>query len=379
MKVDVPTMVRARHAEYDKTASKPLLEAALSYAKRGWLVLPLHTPTRDGCSCLSGDCKSVGKHPRIANGCKGASSSAEQIRSWWTRWPDANIGIATGPRSRLFVLDIDGNEGQASLRALEAQQRLPKTLSVLTGRRGADGKREGYHLYFDWPAGARLRNSVPRGIGKGLDARGDGCYVVAPPSVHASGLHYEWASAESAVADSPSWLVAAYSTSPPISSSPPRVSLFYVGHRNQELFRLGRKWHREGGIERAELERKLLTANIRRCRPPLDEPEVLKIAANAVTLQSLGPDALETAWRLVEAEEHSSGYNQLVALARHLEASNSGCAILLPVERIAKLIGCDRTMVGRYRRKAVAERVIEEVGRYIAQRTATQFRVLPTL
>jgi hypothetical protein len=96
-----------------------------------------------------------------------------------------------------------------------------------------------------------------------------------------------------------------------------------------------------------------------------------------VKLEPLGLDALEIAWRLVEAEEHSSGYDQLVALARHLVTHNPSFIILLPVERIAKLMGCDRTMVGRYRKKAVAERVIEEVERYIPQRTATRFKVLP--
>jgi hypothetical protein len=96
-----------------------MLQAALRYAARGWQVIPLHTPTTDGCSCLQSDC-SVGKHPRIHNGSKGASSNKTQIRHWWTMYPDANIGIVTGPQSGLCVVDVDGEDGQASLMALAA-------------------------------------------------------------------------------------------------------------------------------------------------------------------------------------------------------------------------------------------------------------------
>lgn len=366
----------ARLTGKEEIASNPLIEAALSYARRGWQVFPVHTPSPDGCSCRKSNCYSIGKHPRTQHGYKDATISEQQILEWWTRWPDANIGIATGPRSGFFVLDIDGANGQASLKTLEGIHTLPHTLRVLTGRTDPVGERAGYHLYFSWPIGANLGNSAPRGLGKGLDIRGAGGYVVAPPSLHASGLLYEWADSESAVADPPAWLVAALSETSTIALPVLRTSLFYRGERNTELFRLAAKWHRDG-VTRAELERKLLAANQRRCVLPLDSEEVRKIAANAAKLEPLGPDALEIAWHRVEEEEYPCRYNQLVALARHLDRASPGCPILLPVERIAKLMGCDRTTVGKYRKIAVAENIIEEVGTYIPQKIAKRYRVLP--
>jgi hypothetical protein len=92
--------------------SARLLEAALDYAGRGWRVLPLHTPTTGGCSCQKSDCYSIGKHPRIHNGQIGASLDSSTINNWWARWPNANIGVATGPDSGVVVLDVDGAVGQ---------------------------------------------------------------------------------------------------------------------------------------------------------------------------------------------------------------------------------------------------------------------------
>src|SRR4051794_10601547 len=83
----------------------PLL-AALSYAVVGWPVLALHTPTRDGgCTCRRADCSSPGKHPGTRHGHRDASTDPAQITVWWTRWPNANVGVRTG---ELIVIDLDG-------------------------------------------------------------------------------------------------------------------------------------------------------------------------------------------------------------------------------------------------------------------------------
>ena len=87
-----------------------LLKAALEYAKRGWLVLPLHYPNGEICSCGKKDCDSPGKHPigqLTPHGFKDATSDPSTIKKWWTDWPKANIGIRTGADSDLIVLDID--------------------------------------------------------------------------------------------------------------------------------------------------------------------------------------------------------------------------------------------------------------------------------
>jgi Bifunctional DNA primase/polymerase, N-terminal len=95
------------------------------------------------------------------------------IRGWWVQWPEANVGIVTDPESGLCVLDVDGEDGEQSLQALECREPLPRTLRALTGRKGSDGARKGSHLYFAFPAGAKLSNSAGR-LGKGLDIRGSG-------------------------------------------------------------------------------------------------------------------------------------------------------------------------------------------------------------
>ena len=86
--------------------------AALHYATQfGWRVFPLHSVDANGCSCGSPACTGTkpGKHPRTARGCLDATTDPEQIRQWWTQWPDANVGVATG--GGLVVVDIDPRHG----------------------------------------------------------------------------------------------------------------------------------------------------------------------------------------------------------------------------------------------------------------------------
>ena len=128
-------------------------------------------------------CDHPGKHPCTPNGVKDATNDRTIIKEWWRRWPDANIGIATGRTSGIFVLDVDGNAGKESLTELQAEHgRLPKTVTVQTGK--------GRHRYFRCD-GARVGNSAGR-LGKGIDVRGDGGYVVAAGSVHVSGALYRF-------------------------------------------------------------------------------------------------------------------------------------------------------------------------------------------
>src|SRR5690242_4062686 len=85
--------IAAIHVNDTSAAENPLLAAALACARRGWRVFPLHMPReKDACSCNKPDCHSVGKHPRTPKGVKDATTDAEQIRCWWSMWPDANIG-----------------------------------------------------------------------------------------------------------------------------------------------------------------------------------------------------------------------------------------------------------------------------------------------
>ena len=107
-----------------------LLQAARAFAARGWPVFPCHTPTPGGgCSCRQA-CGRVGKHPRTKHGLKDATTDEATICRWWTMWPQANIGIATGAVSGLVVLDEDSYKGGDSSRfALEqSYSSLPERL-----------------------------------------------------------------------------------------------------------------------------------------------------------------------------------------------------------------------------------------------------------
>ena len=114
----------------DGGASRPrsLLDWALAYASYGFRVFPLHSVRNERCTC-GHDCgKDAAKHPRVAGGFKAATTDAEQIKAWWAKWPDANVGIATGRASRLVVFDVDGTKGLTTLRTLIARHgSLPRT------------------------------------------------------------------------------------------------------------------------------------------------------------------------------------------------------------------------------------------------------------
>lgn len=174
--------------------------SALEYAARGWLVIPLHSPTARDCSCGRAECESPGKHPRAVHGLKDASRDPASVREWWNQWPDANIGIVTGPESGILVLDVDGKQGEQSL--IEFERRgwhVPDTFTAQTGGGGQ-------HIYFLWPESADVRNSQSK-IAPGLDIRGRGGYVVAPPSLHASGARYEINESAIPPVPCPEWLL----------------------------------------------------------------------------------------------------------------------------------------------------------------------------
>lgn len=163
------------------------LDAALAYAKQGRAVFLCHSIRGSRCTCSDPDCESPGKHPRTKSGLKDATMDSAQIQKWWKRWPDANIAIVTGEVSGVYVIDVDGEEGVQSLKELEESSGLlPPTLAVRTPR-------PGLHLYLRHP---NVPVSQAVGIAPHIDVRGDGGYVIAPPSSHVSGNTYLWAGGE---------------------------------------------------------------------------------------------------------------------------------------------------------------------------------------
>ena len=181
-----------------------LKRAALYYARHGWPVVPLYSIKDGSCTCGQAGCGSPGKHPRTRHGLKDASCDDREIDGWWRMWPDANVGIVTGQRAGIVVLDIDprhgGDESLAEL--VREHGELPATVEALTGGGGR-------HLVFKHPGGMVRNRSNLR---PGIDGRGEGGYIVAPPSTHASGGQYRWREGhgphEMTPAEMPAWLLA---------------------------------------------------------------------------------------------------------------------------------------------------------------------------
>jgi replicative DNA helicase len=255
----------------------PRLEAAISYVRRGWAVLPLHTSLAEGCSCRKPDCPSPGKHPRVLHGVKDSSTDEAVIQRWWSMWPEANVGIATGARSGLVVLDIDPrNGGDYELNELEqAFGKLPETIESLTGGGGR-------HIFFEHP-GSPVKNLSGRSaIRPGVEIKGDEGYVVAPPSLHTSGKHYRWEVSsepgEVHIALLPPWLEARIqipAESPSQGSALP--NLIPEGSRNETLTSLAGTMRRKG-MEETAIFAGLMETNRSQCSPPLGEDEVRNIA-----------------------------------------------------------------------------------------------------
>lgn len=177
------------------------LDWALYYASRGWRVIPI---------------KPGHKWPvGITKWQEKATTDAERITAHWTAHPDDGIGIATGPESGLFVVDIDPDDGgDDSLRALEQRHgELPDTIEAVTGGGGR-------HLLFAWPDGVEIHNSASGVLGVGIDVRGIGGQILAAPTVHpVTGQRYAWEIEHDPLdglvpTAAPAWLVQLLTTAP---------------------------------------------------------------------------------------------------------------------------------------------------------------------
>lgn len=173
--------------------SPSMLAVARYYAHAGLAVFPLRPRA---------------KIPLTEHGCLDATKDLATIADWWRKWPAANVGIATGEPSGVWVLDVDGAEGEAALLELQANHGiLPEVLEARTKR--------GRHLYFTFDP--RVRNSAKRL--PLLDTRSTGGYVVAPPSIHPDGDTYLWAEGRGPrklkPAPAPEWLVEIFTARKP--------------------------------------------------------------------------------------------------------------------------------------------------------------------
>ncbi len=209
------------HPEAGRRDPGCMARAALDYAAGGWAVFPVHGVAAGSCRCGANDCSSPGKHPLTRRGLKDATTEGRVVADWWRRWPGANLALATGSASGVVVIDVDPPQGDLSLeRLMDAAYELPETLAVRTGSGGV-------HLYYLSPK-LPVANTAGRLPGvdlelPGIDLRGNGGYVVAPPSVHVSGSPYVWLEDEVELAPAPSWLQPA-DDAPVLRSAPVKLA-----------------------------------------------------------------------------------------------------------------------------------------------------------
>ncbi len=281
------------------------LEMAINYAKRGWAVLPLHTLLAHGsCSCGS-NCGSPGKHPRITGGVHAASIELETIKNWWQKWPKANIGIATGVVSDLIVIDLDERHG-----GVEAFRHWEKDYAAQTSLISKTGG--GFHLYFS-ALGHQVRSRV--GVLPGVDVRAEGGFVVAPGSLHHSGLPYSWVSQESNAPSPISLpllkLIEAKSTS---NETLPHGQNIPEGHRNDLLTRIAGVMRRENcNVDLINQALHLINQTL--CSPTLEQNEVQAIAHSIGRYESKWSEIISPARESIKVPEIDLG--SLPSVIRH--------------------------------------------------------------
>jgi putative DNA primase/helicase len=277
-----------------KEHENEMLEAALSYARDlRWAAFPCYEITQAGaCACGNATCDSPGKHPRVGHGHRDATTDEATIHQWWSRWPEANIGVATGTVSGIDVLDVDPRHGgDDSLTELEAQHgALPDTVEQLTGGGGR-------HILFKHHEGVRNRTGTGSGLLAGLDVRGDGGYIIVAPSRHVSGRHYRWEVSSQPVdlplAEWPQWMLEMLLLDGSKGAGPvPAIEgAIHEGNRNATLASLAGSMRRRGMGESA-IAAALLEEN-KRCHPPLAEDEVRGIAISVARYEPAKTSVLE--------------------------------------------------------------------------------------
>lgn len=259
------TIVGVENHSKNGNGFSPFGAKAIDLAERfGWQVFPVEPK---------------GKHPVTQHGLLDATVDVVRIREFWLAHPFHNVAIRCGVESGLVVLDVDGTDGTASLRQLEEKYgALPRTASVVTPRGGQ-------HYYFAHPGSGEIHNTA--GFpGPGLDIRGDGGYVLAPPSVGPNDRAYE-VDEQAPVAEMPTWLLKLLINR---QSELPLFSQDYVelvamgvrlGARNTQLTSLAGHLVAHGHTSDQTREM-VLAINESRCTPPLANREVVKLVESVV-------------------------------------------------------------------------------------------------
>ena len=244
-----------------KGSCNELKAAALEYAHNRIPVFPL---------------RPLDKTPIHKGGFKNATAEPQSVAWLWGANPTANIGMPTGKTSGRFALDIDNKNGSNGFNTLADWEKqglvLPVTLTAVTPNAGK-------HHYFNYP-GTTITSRA--GIAPGIDVRGDGGYVVVPPSRLDHGEPYRYEDPNTPIADAPEWLLKLVTAKPPAIINPFQADTDVIpsGRRNDTLVRMAGLLRRYG-VEEEGIFDGLWDMNLRRCNPPLGEEEVRQIATSA--------------------------------------------------------------------------------------------------
>ncbi len=279
-----------------------ILGGALSHARKGSPVFP---------------CDPATKRPRTARGFYDATVDETTIRAWWSAQPDSAIGLRTGRESGIVVVDVDGPDGEESLFSWQKHNgRLPGTTEALTPH--------GRHFYFRHRGnGSTVRCAAPLEGYVGLDVRGDGGYVIAPPT---PGYVFEVSS--DGMADVPEALVDHGHVDEPETPPTPAEPILR-GARNSRLASLGGSM-RSRGMTEAAIRAALLEENTARCQPPLPVDEVAKVAA------SIGRYAPPEGPRVRHGEAPRDSYSSPTkGIGRETNPNGDRARVVLPFESAA--------------------------------------------
>jgi hypothetical protein len=250
--------IQASEPPTERSRSQTHEMSVLDLASRGFQLFPVEVR---------------GKQPLITEWPAKATSDPETVQTWMKQHVGCNWGLACGSGSGVFVLDFDGTEGTAAIHGISERhgENWTRTLSVKTAR--------GRHFYFKYPVVAVIRNSVSK-LARGLDVRGEGGYVLVPPSIHPSGAIYLWMGngGDEQIMPAPAWLLERLAAGARRMNPTLAVdgNVIPEGQRNATLAKLAGAMRRHGMTPQA-IEAALMIDNEGRCRPPLPETEVREI------------------------------------------------------------------------------------------------------
>ena len=231
-------------------------DVALHYASRGWSVFPIKPK----------DKKPLGQI--VPHGCKDATKDETKIGDYWNPVPSANVGIATGTPSGFFVLDVDA-------KGLDNFKQLIQDIGNFRGTLTAETPGGGFHYLYKMPEGKHIANSQGL-IAPGIDVRGTGGYIVAPPSVHPNGNTYRWMNNKEIV-EAPEGLVRLITTSKKEEHRVVDGEMIEHGSQHETLFYMACNM-RGSGFGEAAIFNALWEENITRCEKPGPEKNIRELA-----------------------------------------------------------------------------------------------------